>query len=123
MKHKIKKKIFFYVSKCLTNSPPHKKKLTQFCEGVEYPNFLVHFWTNERVFKRVNLSLRLLWTLYTCSKTFKREIIGPTWTEETYQGSSFCEVLVCFQIFVPLITYKHDPNVDLRDGRNSSVAF
>ena len=29
----------------------------------------------------------------------------------------------CVPKFVPLITYKHDPNVDPRDGRNDRFAF
>ena len=61
-------------------------------------------------------------SLNNCSKTFWREIVGPAWTKETYQGSSFVKCW-CVSKFVPLIIYRLDPSVDLRDGRNSSVAF
>ena len=90
---------------------------------MEYPIFLVHFWTNERVFKRVNLSLRLSWTLLTLAlKPFVERLLVQRGPKKRTRAPVFVKCW-CVSKFVPLITYRLDPSVDLRDGRNSSVAF
>ena len=90
---------------------------------MEYPIFLVHFWTNERVFKRVNLSLRLSWTLLTIAlKPFGERLLVQRGPKKRTRAPVFVKCW-CVSKFVPLITYRLDPSVDLRDGRNSSIAF
>ena len=75
------------------------------------------------MFKRVNLSLRLSWTLLTIAlKPFGERLLVQRGPKKRTRAPVFVKCW-CVSKFVPLITYRLDPSVDLRDGRNSSVAF
>ena len=75
------------------------------------------------MFKRVNLSLRLSWTLLTLAlEPFGERLLVQRGPKKRTRAPVFVKCW-CVSKFVPLITYRLDPSVDLRDGRNSSVAF
>ena len=75
------------------------------------------------MFKRVNLSLRLSWTLLTIAlKPFGERLLIQRGPKKRTRAPVFVKCW-CVSKFVPLIIYRLDPSVDLRDGRNSTIAF